>query len=598
VVAKEHTQAVRHALRRSAGAFAAIGLFSMVHNLLMLASPVFMLQIYDRVLASGSVPTLLALSGLVLALFLVSGLLDLIRARVLVRVGLSLDERVGPRLFDASTRQALGAGSEGSRALREFEVLRNFVAGPGPAALFDLPWSPVYLALLFVFHPVLGWVALVSMLLLVIIARLTESVTRRDTPAAMETGRRAQDLGDAGHRNAGVLIAMGFAGHFRERWLSASRRATLVQSKMTDRLMHLQALSKALRMILQSGILAAGAWLAIKGEITAGTIVAASILLGRGLAPLELAIGHWRSFSRARAAYHELERLFAAIPPAEKRTALPVPNGHLDVRELRAAVPGTNRLVLKGLTFAVGPGEVLAVIGPSAAGKSTLVKCLVGIQRWHSGEIRLDGARIDHWEQEALGRHVGYVPQESELFAGTVRDNICRFDPEAADEEVTGAAMLAHAHEMILSLPSGYDTELGPDARELSAGQRQRIALARALFRDPVLIVLDEPNSNLDSYGDAALNEAIAELKRRRRTVVIVSHRSTAIARADLVLAIDNGVQRAFGKRDEVLLRLQQAYRAEQGPARGVPSSPGASAQPEASAPPAAPVSLVTRSGQ
>jgi ATP-binding cassette subfamily C protein len=585
-LAKQQTQAVRYALRRSLGAFAAIGLFSMVHNLLMLASPVFMLQVYDRVLTSGSVPTLIVLSGLVLALFLISGLLDLVRARVLVRVALWLDERVAPQLFEASTRQALLIGRDASRALKEFETLRGFIAGPGPAALFDLPWVPFYLVLLFVFHPVLGFVAFGSMLLLVLVARVTELVTRRDTPAMMETGRQAQELGDAGHRNAGVLFAMGFAGHFRQRWLSASRRATLVHARMTDRLLHLQALSRSLRLILQSAILAAGAWLAIRGEITAGTIVAASILLGRGLAPLEQAIGHWRSFSRARAAYRELERLFDVTPPAQQRTALPTPKGLLEIRDLRAVAPGSNRLVLKGLTFAVNPGEILAVIGPSAAGKSTLVKCLVGIQPLHSGEVRIDGARLDHWEPEALGRHIGYVPQESELFAGSVRDNICRFDPDATDEEVTAAAMLARAHEMILTLPSGYDTLLGPDARELSAGQRQRIALARALFRDPALIVLDEPNSNLDSYGDAALIEAIAALKSRGRAIVIVSHRSTAIARADLVLAIDAGVQRAFGKRDEVLPRLQQA----------VPR--GAAAGPERSAETAAPVSLVTSSGQ
>ena len=585
---------MRYALRQSMGSFAAVGLFSMVHNLLMLASPVFMLQIYDRVLASGSIPTLIALSGVVLALFLVSGLLDLIRARVLVRIGLALDERVGRRLFEASTRQALATGQEASRALREFEVLRGFIAGPGPVAFFDLPWTPLYVALLFVFHPVLGAVALVSVLLLVVIARITELVTRRDTAAAMEASCRSQDLGEAGHRHAGVLYAMGFAGDFRERWSSVNRHATLIHSRMTDRLMHLQAATKALRLILQSAMLAAGAWLAIRGEITAGMIVAASILLGRGLAPLEQAIGQWRNLARARAAYRELERLFSATPPLERRTALPVPRGQLEIRELRAAAPGTNRLVLKGLSFAVGPGEILAVIGPSAAGKSTLAKCLVGIQPWHSGEIRLDGARIDHWEQDALGRHIGYMPQECELFAGTVRDNICRFDPAGTDEDVTGAAMLARAHEMILSLPSGYDTRLGPDARELSAGQRQRIALARALFRDPVLIVLDEPNSNLDSYGDAALIDAIAELKRRGRTIIIVSHRSTAIARADLVLAIDNGVQRAIGKRDDVLSRLQQAMRAEQAVTGSRPGPAGA--DPLAAASTA--VSLVTSSGQ
>lgn len=574
------------ALRRAYGAFAAIGLFSMVHNLLMLASPIFMMQVYDRVLTSGSVPTLMALAALVLALCVVSGLLDFIRSRVLVRISLALHESIGQRLFDASTRHALGSGQTSGRALKEFETLRGFVAGPGPAALFDLPWTPFYLALLFVFHWALGTVALVSVLLLLIIARITEAVTRRGTPAVIETGQRAQDLGEAAHRNAGVLMAMGFQAHYRKRWQSANSLAALVHSRLTDRLMYLQSASKALRLILQSGILAAGAYLAIKGEITAGMIVAASILLGRALSPLEQAIGHWRSFSRARVAFRELDRLFAAAPSAEKRTTLPAPKGVLEVRELRATVPGGNRVLLKGLSFAVRPGEVLAVIGPSAAGKSTLVKCLVGIQSWQAGEIRLDGARIDHWDPEQLGSHIGYVPQDSEFFAGTVRDNICRFDQQATDTEVTDAAQLARAHEMILSLPSGYDTELGPEARELSAGQRQRVALARALFREPVLIVLDEPNSNLDSSGDAALVEAVAALKERGCTIVIVSHRSTAIARADLILAIDNGMQRAFGKRDEVLAKLQPIFRqeAESHQPRSAPTAASGEAQPAASA--------------
>jgi ATP-binding cassette subfamily C protein PrsD len=578
-LAADNRGIMQRGLRRTSGAFVAIALFSMVHNLLMLASPIYMMQVYDRVLTSGSMSTLVALSGLVLGLFVISGLLDLIRARVLVRIGLALDEHIGRPLFDASARLALGTQQTSARALKEFETLRGFVAGPGPAALFDLPWTPIYLAFLFILHWALGAVALISLLLLMLLARLTEAVTRRGTPAVMETGQRAQDLGAAGHRNADVLMAMGFLGHYRERWYEANRLSALVHSRMSDRLMAVQSTSKALRLILQSAILGVGAYLAIHRDISAGAIVAASILLGRALAPLEQSIAHWRGFARARAAYHDLCKLFSTVPAVEKRTALPAPNGSLEVRDLRATIAGRKPWVLKGLTFAVQPGEVLAVVGPSAAGKSTLVKCLVGIQPWQGGEIRLDGARIDHWDPEQLGRHVGYVPQESEFFAGTVRENICRFDPEATDAEVTDAAALARAHEMILSLPSGYDTQLGPDARELSAGQRQRIALARAVFRDPVLLVLDEPNSNLDSFGDAALIEAVAELKQRGRTVIIVSHRYTAIARADLILAVDGGTQRAFGKRDETLRKLQQNFRADP---TAPPSAGTAGHQPDA----------------
>lgn len=557
---KDKERVLQGALRRSAGAFIAVGLLSMVLNLLMLTSPIFMLQVYDRVLTSGSVPTLLALCGLALCLFFVSGVIDLVRARILVRIGLALDDRIAAGVFDTSTRQVLGERPTANGAIRELEILRNFLSGPGPAALFDLPWAPLYLGLLAIFHWMLGLVAVVGTLLLLILAQLTETLTRRSTPRVMETNRQAQELANAGYRNAGVLMAMGLRTHYRERWLNASRNANLTHSRLSDRLAYLQATSKALRLALQSAILAVGAYLAIQGEITAGTIVAASILLGRGLAPFEQAISHWKSFSRARAAYRELQAMFAASPLDDKRTALPPPKGLLEVRDLRAATPNGERLVLKGVSFAVAPGQVVAVIGPSAAGKSTLVKCIARVQPWLAGEIRLDGARIDHWDPDALGRHVGYVPQESELFAGTVRDNISRFDPAATDEGVTAAAMLARAHDLILNLPSGYETEVGPDARHLSAGQKQRIALARALFGNPALIVLDEPNSNLDSFGEAALMKAIAELKRQERTILIVSHRAAAVGSADLILAIEDGVQRAFGPRDEVMGKLERIF--------------------------------------
>ena len=548
-------------MRRSFWAFLAVGVFSMVLNILMLTSPLFMLQVYDRVLASRSVPTLIALSGLVLGLFGLAGLLELARSRILVRIGLSLDQRVSAPVFSASTRYSLGTGQASARHLKELETLGQFVGGPGPAALFDLPWAPAYLALLYMFHPILGFVGIVGALLLAVMAIATEIVTRRGTPASVSTSTAAQDLAEAAHRNAGALMAMGMGGHYRERWLAANRRSTIVNSRLTDRLMFLQAMSKSLRMILQSAVLAAGAYLAIHGDISPGTIVAASIILGRGLAPFEQAIGHWRSFARARMAYREISRLLDVVSTPDHRTQLPQPAGHLDVIGLRAAPAGQNRIVLNGVTFSIAPGQVLAIIGPSASGKSTLCRCLVGIAPWASGEVRLDGARLDHWDVEALGRHIGYVPQESELFAGNVRDNICRFDPEATDEQITEAAIAARAHHLILSLPSGYETELGTNAAHLSAGQKQRIALARALFRSPKLIVLDEPNSNLDSFGDAALLEVISDLKAAHCTVVIVSHRSTAIAHADLVLALEDGQQRAFGPRDDVIAKLNQLFR-------------------------------------
>lgn len=552
---------LRRAMRRSFWAFLAVAIFSMVLNALMLTSPLFMLQVYDRVLASQSVPTLIALSALVLGLFGLAGLLELVRSRILVRIGLSLDQQVSAPLFNASTRYGLGTGQTSARHFRDLETLRQFIGGPGPASLFDLPWAPAYLALLYMFHPILGAVGIVGAVLLIVLAIATEVVTRRGTPAALSTSTIAQDLAEAAHKNAGALMAMGMGGHYRERWLAANRRSTIVNSRMTDRLMFLQATSKSLRMILQSAVLAVGAYLAILGDITPGTIVAASIILGRGLAPFEQAIGHWRSFSRARLAYREISKLLSVVGASENRTQLPQPTGLLDVIGLRAAPPGDNRVVLNGVTFSIAPGQVLAVIGPSASGKSTLCRCMVGIAPWVGGEVRLDGARLDHWDVEALGQHIGYVPQESELFAGTVRDNISRFDPSATDQSITEAALAARAHQLILSLPSGYETELGSNGAHLSAGQKQRIALARALYGSPTLIVLDEPNSNLDSFGDAALLEVISDLKAAKRTVVIVSHRSTAIAHADLVLALEEGQQRAFGPRDDVMAKLNQLFR-------------------------------------
>lgn len=565
---------LRRAMRRSLWAFLAVAIFSMVLNALMLTSPLFMLQVYDRVLASQSVPTLIALSLLVLGLFGLAGLLELVRSRILVRIALSIDQYVSAPLFSASTRYGLGTGQTSARHLKELETLRQFVGGPGPAALFDLPWAPAYLALLYLFHPILGAVGIIGALLLIVLAIATEVVTRRGTPAAVATSTAAQDLAEAAHRNAGALMAMGMGGHYRERWLAANRRSTIVNSRLTDRLMVLQAMSKSLRMILQSGVLAGGAYLAILGEITPGTIVAASIILGRGLAPFEQAIGHWRSFSRARLSYREISKLLNVVGAPEKRTQLPKPNGVLDVIGLRASPPGDNRIVLNGVTFSLSPGQVLAVIGPSASGKSTLCRCLVGIAPWASGEVRLDGARLDHWDVEALGVHIGYVPQDAELFAGTVRDNICRFDPTASDQQITEAAMAARAHQLILSLPSGYETELGMNGAHLSAGQKQRIALARALYGSPTLIVLDEPNSNLDSFGDAALLDVIADLKSAQRIVVIVSHRSTAIAHADMILALEDGLQRAFGPRDEVIAKLNQLFRTQSAFNAGKQDSP------------------------
>lgn len=547
------------ALQVSQRAFAATAVFSLILNVLMLSGPLYMLQIYDRVLTSRSMPTLLALSFLVVVLYSLSGFLELVRSRILARISLAFDEAISGRVFDASTRLGLIKGRPAASPLRDFDSMRQFLASPGPGTLFDLPWAPIYLTILFMFHWVLGAVALAGAIALFCIALGTEWATQAGVAQSTIAARRSSELAEAGQKNAEVLAAMGMLASYRDRWLDANRQSLLINNGSSDLISGLTATSKTLRMLLQSVILAIGAALAIYGDISMGAIIAGSILMGRALAPVEQAIGQWRGFVRARQAYHSLSELLHALPPQADRIELPMPRGQIDVRGVRLAPPGTQRIAVNNVSFSVGPGQVLAIAGPSASGKSTLTRALVGVWPIGGGEIRLDGARLDQFDQQKLGRHIGYVPQDVELFAGSVRDNISRFLPDADDTDVIAAAKLARAHGLILDLPQGYDTELGSFGSHLSAGQKQRIALARALFGHPVLLVFDEPNSNLDSDGDAALIEAIGELKQQNRTVIIVTHRASAIARADLLMVMEAGQVRAFGPRDEVLRKLNTA---------------------------------------
>ncbi len=555
------------ALYVSRRAFMATAFFSFVLNVLMLSGPLYMLQVYDRVLTSRSIPTLLALSFLIVVLYSLSGFLELVRSRILTRVSLAFDESASARVFDASARLGLIKGRPAASPLRDFDAMRQFLASPGPSTFFDMPWAPIYLGILFMFHWLLGAVALAGAIVLFCIALGTEWATQKAVAASTAASRRSSELAEAGHNNAEVLAAMGMLGSYRERWLVSNRESLLVNSGSSDIISGLTAISKTLRMLLQSAILGIGAALSIFGDVSAGAIIASSILMGRALAPVEQAIGQWRGFVRARQAYHSLVQLLNALPPLANRIELPAPKGQIDVRGVRLAPPGTQRVTVNNVSFSVGPGQVLAIAGPSASGKSTLARALVGVWPIAGGEIRLDGARLDQFDQQKLGRHIGYVPQDVELFAGTVCENISRFLPDANDADIIAAAKLARAHTLILDLPHGYDTELGSFGSHLSAGQQQRIALARALFGNPVLLVFDEPNSNLDSDGDAALIEAIGELKQQNRTVIIVSHRSSAIGRADLLLVLEAGQVRAFGPRDEVIRKLNAPPGAPQGPA-------------------------------
>ncbi len=552
------TSDLKSAVALSGRAFAAAGVFSFVINVLMLAGPLFMLQVYDRVMSSGSLPTLVSLFAITVGLYGIIGMLELSRSRVIVRIGVEVDQRLGERIFRASLKRSLASPGAAIPALRELDNIRQFVSGQGPMTFFDAPWTPVYLLVIFLVHWVLGVAALIGAVLLIAIAWASESHSREPLKQSGKASMRSLELADTGQRNAELITAMGMIGSYLVRWQRANGEALAWQTLAADRLGGMAALSKTMRLILQSAMLGIGAALAVKGEISSGSIIAGTIIFGRALAPVEQAISHWRAFLKARESYAKLTELLSSVPPQEFKTALPAPKGRLEVASLRVAAPDTRALILANVNFKVEPGQMLAVIGPSASGKSTLVRTLVGLWTPISGSIQLDSARLDQWNAEALGRHIGYLPQNVELFSGTVKENISRFTDGASDAEIIAAAQMAHAHDMVLALPKGYDTELGNFGTYLSAGQRQRIGLARALFGNPALVVLDEPNANLDRSGDEALSSAVDGMRKRGQAVVLVSHRVQAIGKADLLLYLDRGVQRAFGPRGEVMKLLQQ----------------------------------------
>ncbi|MEM1306956.1 MAG: type I secretion system permease/ATPase [Pseudomonadota bacterium] len=553
-----------YALMQGKRALIATAAFSFTINLLMLTGPLFMLQVYDRVMASGSMPTLIALSLLTAAMYAAIGAFEFIRSRVVVRLGQEFDSRIADRVFKAALRRSVFGQRTSTAALRELDSIRQFVSGPGPLAIFDAPWTPIYLLIIFAFHWVLGIAATVGAIILLVLAYVSERSSRAPLMEAATKTSEAQDMADVGQRNAEVIAAMGMVDAYRQRWQVVNGEAVAWQGMAADRLGAVTATTKTLRLAFQSMMLAVGAALALNNEISAGTIVAATIIFGRALAPVEQALGQWRGMLRAADSFQKLDDLLKKEPEPQQRTSLPQPRGVVEVSNLRVAAPETRKLILASINFSIEPGKMLAVVGPSASGKSTLSRALVGLWPPSAGTIRLDGAALDQWGPDALGRHIGYLPQSVELFSGTVAENIARFDQNAKDAQIVEAAKRAHAHELILGLPDGYQTQLGDFGAHLSAGQRQRLGLARALYSDPVLVVLDEPNSNLDRAGDNALSAAVDGMRARGQTVVLVSHRVQAIGKADMLLYLDKGLQRAFGPRDEVLAQLQQ----------GIPESP------------------------
>ncbi len=554
----KRAETLNAALRASFPAFLAVAVFSFFLNLLMLTGPLFMLQIYDRVLPSRSLPTLYILFALVAGLFVILGILDFVRARVLARIGAHVDQRINPRIFNAVMRRGLRTGEERSTTapLQQLDTVQQFLSGPGLPALFDTPWVPVYILVIFLFHWYLGVLATVAAIMLFIIALLNDLRARKPLHEANFSRTEAGKIAHDGHRNAEVMTAMGMLGKLQQRWAEKHFEGLLHQTTARDRSGTLTAISKSLRLFFQSAILALGAALTVWGEITPGVMIAASIILGRALQPVEQAITHWRSFVAFRQARASLTKLLESDLSTDEKMALPAPDGKLEVRNLHITVPNTNRLILKNVNFNINPGHVLGIVGVNAAGKTTLARALVGARRQTVGDIRLDGATYDQWDPDILGRYIGYVPQDVELFGGKVSENIARFEPSPDPENIIRAAKQAGIDDMVRRL-GGYDTDIGQEGKNLSEGQRQRIALARALYGEPPLVVLDEPNSNLDNDGEKALFESILGMRDRGQTVIIVSHRMNIIRLTDFLLELENGAQREFGPTDDILKRIR-----------------------------------------
>ncbi|MCP4932670.1 MAG: type I secretion system permease/ATPase [bacterium] len=548
---------LRNAMSASKGAFMSIGFFSFFINLLMLTGPLFMLQIYDRVLASRSLPTLFVLFALVAGLFFFMGFLEFIRSRILTRIGANIFQRIHKRVFDAVMHLSLhtGGNSSSSKPLHELSVLQQYISGPGPSSMFDSPWVPIYLFVIFLFHWWLGVLATVAAILLFIIALLNDLRARKPTARANLATSMGNRFAEAGCRNAEVLTALGMLGVIRQRWQHNELEALTHQTNARDRAGTLTSISKSLRLFLQSAMLAAGALLVIRQEITPGTMIAASIILGRALQPVEQAIVHWRGFVQARQAYHGLNELLTKIPPEKEKMPLPRPTGRLEVRGLYITSPNTKKMILSNINFGLPAGKILGIVGQSGAGKSTLARALMGVWAPVGGDVRIDDATFDQWDREILGQHLGYLSQGVELFGGKINENIARFQPDFHEHDIIRAAELAGVDRLIKHL-GGYDADIDDMGSNLSAGQKQRIALARAMYKDPALVVLDEPNSNLDEIGDAALMSALLAMRNNGQTVIIITHRMNILNITDYILELHEGRQKDFGTRPDVIKRI------------------------------------------
>ncbi|OMQ42873.1 type I secretion system permease/ATPase [Ensifer sp. 1H6] len=546
---------VAAALGSTHRAFVGVAALSAVTNLLMLTGPLYMMQVYDRVLASRSVPTLVALSILAIGLYLFLGLLEVLRARILTQIGQRFEEQLGGPTFDAVLKLPLCMSKKEaiSQPLRDLDRIRQFMSGQGPIALCDMPWLPVYLAILFLFHSYLGWLAVAGAVVLIVLTLASEFVLRAPMQRLAQLASSRAEFIEAGRRNAEALRAMGMTGVYSDKWHAANTGYVDEQRRTSDAISSFATTSKIFRLGLQSAVLALGAWLAIYQLASPGAMIASSILTSRALAPIEQAISQWRGFLNARQARRRLEDILGTFAEGRQPMPLPSPKRTLDVSGLTVLAPGTTAPLVCDISFALSAGKGLGIIGPSGSGKSTLARALVGVWSPARGAIRLDGAELDNWNPEALGASIGYLPQGVELFDGTIAENISRFADAADPAAIIEAATQAGVHALVLSMPDGYDTRIGAAGAILSAGQRQRIGLARALYGKPFLIVLDEPNASLDAEGEAGLTGAIIAARQAGSIVVVIAHRPSALAAVDQVLVMAKGGIVAFGPRDEVL---------------------------------------------
>lgn len=554
----ENGKSTRHlgeAMARCRRAFTAVALFSLCINLLLLTSPLYMLQIYDRVLSSRSVETLIYLSLIAVFAFAILAVLEMARSRVLSAVGTWLDRRLAGPVLSSSIIAGVDQTRPTADAMRDVTTFRTFLAGPSIFPFLDSPWTPIFVVVIFLLHPVIGWLALGGAVVLFALAVLNEAATRGTLMRAGQASQEAMRDAESAVRNADVVEAMGMMPNLIARWSAKNADTLELQARASNRSGVITAISKFVRQGLQLAVLGIGAWFVMQNEMTPGGMIAGSILMARALAPVEQAIGAWRSFVAARQAYRRIKQRLAATPPRGQRMSLPRPEGALSVEAVSYAYPGSKEADLKNISFALEPGECMGLIGPTAAGKTTLARILVGNLRPQHGHARLDGADLNDWDPEDRGGYIGYLPQDTQLFNGTARENIARMG-EGDAERVIEAARLADVHEMILGLPEGYESEIGDGGAIFSGGQRQRVGLARAIYGGPALVVLDEPGASLDQVGEQALLNTLMELRKRKSTIIVIAHRPNILQLVDKILIMRDGRVAAFGPRDEILAKV------------------------------------------